>query len=187
MALSSTEAEYGAAADDGKIALYLRSILHDLGISQDNATLLYEDNQGALLMANAGQPKKRTRHIDIRHFALQEWVERDLLVLSHIPTANNCADTLTKSNTRIIFHRHHDLRWFLLGRQRTQSELVVVANVSLIMCNVETHRRKAIPSCTGSPVGNVHGAVSGTSCTPSASAFGVAAHTLTRKAAFLRA
>ena len=64
-------------------------------------------------MANAGQPTKRTRHIDVRHFALQQWIEQDLLVLSHIPTAQNCADALTKSNARVLFHRHFDL---LLGR-----------------------------------------------------------------------
>ena len=45
--MSSTEAEFVAAADAGKIALYLRSILAEVGIPKINATILYEDNMGA--------------------------------------------------------------------------------------------------------------------------------------------
>ena len=60
MALSSTKAESTAAAEASKYILYVRSILEEFGIDQQQATTLYEDNQGALLMANAPQPTKRT-------------------------------------------------------------------------------------------------------------------------------
>ena len=43
-------------------------------------------------MANAQQPTKGTRHMDLKYFSLQEWVERDLLVLRRINTADNYAD-----------------------------------------------------------------------------------------------
>jgi hypothetical protein len=56
IAHSSTEAEFTAACDAGKMILFFRSILEDLGLEQQNATVLYEDNNGALLMANAQQP-----------------------------------------------------------------------------------------------------------------------------------
>ena len=65
------------------------SQLDDINIEQNAATTLYEDNQGALLMANSGQPTKRTRHMDTKHFALQQWVELDLLKLKRINTADN--------------------------------------------------------------------------------------------------
>ena len=45
IALSSTEAEFIAAVDAGKYILYLRCILEDIGLCQDVATILYEDNQ----------------------------------------------------------------------------------------------------------------------------------------------
>ena len=64
VALSSTEAEFIAACEAAKIILYIRSILDDINVRQESATTLYEDNQGALLMANSGQPTKRTRHMD---------------------------------------------------------------------------------------------------------------------------
>ena len=86
----------------------------DIGVPQDKATPMYEDNNGALMMANAGQPTKRTRHIDIRHFALLDWVERDLVVLERIDTTANPSDALTKATGRILFHRHYD---YFMGRE----------------------------------------------------------------------
>jgi hypothetical protein len=80
IAHSSTEAEFTAACDAGKMILFFRSILHDLGIEQEQATILYEDNTGALLMANAQQPTRRTRHMGIKKFALLDWVEQDMIL-----------------------------------------------------------------------------------------------------------
>ena len=69
---SSTEAEFIAAVEAGKLALYLRSMLNDLGIQQDTAMALFEDNEAAIAMANASRPTRRTRHMDIKHFALMD-------------------------------------------------------------------------------------------------------------------
>ena len=114
IAHSSTEAEFVAACDAGKMILFFRSLLHDLGYEQPDATILYEDNNGALMMANAQQPTKRTRHIDIKHFSLLDWVERDLLILKAISTSDNAADAMTKPLTKQLFYRHTDT---LLGRR----------------------------------------------------------------------
>ena len=73
VALFSTEAEFVAASEAGKRSIYLRTILADLGFSNDNPTQLFVDNTGAVFMIDAGAPTKRTRHVDIRYFALLEW------------------------------------------------------------------------------------------------------------------
>ena len=39
----------------------------------------------------------RTRHIDIKYFALCEWIERDYIHLERIDTSVNMADHLTKT------------------------------------------------------------------------------------------
>ena len=44
VALSSTEVEFTTACDALKSILYVRSILHDLGMEQHHATTLFEDN-----------------------------------------------------------------------------------------------------------------------------------------------
>jgi hypothetical protein len=112
VALSSTEAEFMAACDVGQMALFVRSILWDLDIPQEAATIAYEDNDGCTAMGNAQKPTPRTRHIDIKYFALCDWVERDLIHLERIDTSINISDHLTKSLPRILFHRHAD---YLLG------------------------------------------------------------------------
>jgi hypothetical protein len=108
VALSSTEAEYMEATVAGRMSLYIRSIMWDLGIPQEAATILYEDNDGATAMVNAGKPTSRSRHIDIKYYAIQEWVERDLIILQRIHTALNMADHYTKPLPRILFYRHND-------------------------------------------------------------------------------
>ena len=112
VALSSTEAEFMNYTDAGRISLYCRSILYDLGVPQLAATIIYGDNDGATAMANAGKPTPRSRHIDIKFYAIQEWTERDLLLIKRVPTAINMADSFTKPLTRILFYRHRD---YLLG------------------------------------------------------------------------
>ena len=52
VAMCSTEAVCMAARDAGKISLFVRSILYDLEFPQEAATILYEDNEGAIGMSN---------------------------------------------------------------------------------------------------------------------------------------
>jgi len=112
VALSSTEAELMAANDAGKMILYIRSILWDLGIPQMAATVIGEDNDACTAIGNAQKTTPRTRHLDIRYRALADWVERDFLVMERVDTSVNTADHLTKLLGRTLFHRHND---YLLG------------------------------------------------------------------------
>ena len=109
VALSSTEAEFVAASEAGKRTIYLRSILADLGFTNDNPTQLFIDNTGAVFMVDAGAPTKRTRHVDIRYFALLDWSDSGQIKAEAIPTDENISDSLTKATGRIKFHQHADL------------------------------------------------------------------------------
>jgi hypothetical protein len=115
VALSSTEAEFAAAADAGKAALYLRSILNELGVEQLLPTVIYEDNNGARLMTNAQQPTRRMRHVELKQFAVLQLVKDEQIIFGDIGTAYNISDSLTKQTGRTKFHQHHDL---LMGRLR---------------------------------------------------------------------
>ncbi len=86
-----------SAYDTGKMVLFIQSIIWDLNIPQEVATLLYEDNSAYTAMANAQKPTPRTCHLDIKYFSLSEWVERDLMVLERIDTSINLLDHFTKS------------------------------------------------------------------------------------------
>jgi deoxyuridine 5'-triphosphate nucleotidohydrolase len=108
IAHSSTEAEFVAACDMAKMILFYRSLLQQVGIEQTDATILFEDNNGAMMTANTQQPTRRTRHMELKYFALLDWVERDLLVLEAIKTHDNAADAMTKTLTTQLFYRHYD-------------------------------------------------------------------------------
>ena len=84
------------ASDFGKILLYVRSVLWDLGVPQHAASVLYEDNDACTAMAMAQKPTPRTRHMDIKYHVICEWVERDLIQLRRIHTSINLADLFTK-------------------------------------------------------------------------------------------
>jgi hypothetical protein len=54
------------------------------------------------------QPTKSTRHMELKQFATQQWVERDLLYLKQISTYHNYADALTKPLGRTKHYKHFD-------------------------------------------------------------------------------
>ena len=60
-----------AACDAGKIFLFVRSVLYDLGVPQEDTSVIYEDNEGDIGMANAQKPTQHTRHMDIRFLQLR--------------------------------------------------------------------------------------------------------------------
>ncbi len=109
---SSMEAEFMAAWDTAKMILFIRSVLWDLCIPQEAATMRYKDNNGCTAMGNAQKPTSCTQHIDIKYFLLCKWVECDLVLLDRIDTSINTSDHLTKALQPNLFHRHGD---FLLG------------------------------------------------------------------------
>ena len=114
IALSSTEAEFYAITETGKLVLYIRHVLCDLNIEQQQPTAIYEDNRGCLQMTQALKPTKRTRHVDSRYFAILDWVQTDQIIVKKIDTSDNASDVLTKATGRIIFYRHVDT---ILGKR----------------------------------------------------------------------
>ena len=115
IALSSTEAEFASMADAGKAALYLRSLLSDMGFTQDLPTEIQADNRGAMQMATAQQPTRRTRHIDMKQFVILQWSEEDLISFTDCPSALLVADSMTKQTGRTKFYEHMDI---IMGRRR---------------------------------------------------------------------
>jgi hypothetical protein len=106
VATSSTEAEFIAAVHAAKIAKYLRSVLEEFGFPQEGPTPLYEDNMAAIAMINECRPTPRARHIDIQHFAIQEWRRRGIITMRHIPGVVNVADQATKALPWTLHSRH---------------------------------------------------------------------------------
>jgi hypothetical protein len=109
VATSSTEAEFYSAVTTGKVAKYLHYVLQELGALRPGPTRLLIDNMAALNMINENRPTTRARHIEIQHFAIQEWREQGDLIMEHIAGTINPSDDLTKALGWIL-HAHHARR-----------------------------------------------------------------------------
>ncbi len=105
-ATSSTEAEFYAAVSCAKMVKYLRHVLSELEALPPGPSSLYVDNQAALHMVNESRPTPRARHIEIQHFAIQEWRQKGDIILRHIPGIINSSDDLTKILGYVLHHRH---------------------------------------------------------------------------------
>ena len=106
VATSSTEAEFYAAVTCAKIAKYLRYVLQELEALAPGPTEVYIDNQAALDMINESRPTPRARHIEIQHFAIQEWRNQGDIVMRHIAGIINPSDDLTKVLGWVLHARH---------------------------------------------------------------------------------
>ena len=104
MALSSTEAEYVALTQASKEAMWLRRLLEELKVLDGGgATLIHEDNQSAIALANNPIYHARTKHIDIKHHFVRELVDSGIIDVVHTPTEVMIADILTKPLPKIRF------------------------------------------------------------------------------------
>ena len=103
---SSTEAEFLAAVHCAKMAIHLRSVLRELDALKEGPTRLLIDNEAALKVVNENRPTNRVRHIEIQHFAIQQWREQKLVVMEHLPGIINPSDDLTKALGWILHGRH---------------------------------------------------------------------------------
>jgi len=96
-AQSSREAELIAANAAAKVTKCLRFILHKLGCTQTEHAPIYEDNDSVIKIINHSRPTDRSRHVEIRHFALQHQRLTKDIILIHLPGVVNPADMLTKA------------------------------------------------------------------------------------------
>jgi len=107
---SSTEAEYVAASDACKEAVWLRNFHNEIADVMNRAPQqtipLSVDNKSALKLTRNPEFHSRTKHINIRHHFIRECVERGEVVPDWIPGKDNPADLLTKPLARTMFEEN---------------------------------------------------------------------------------
>ena len=105
---STMEAEYVAASEAAKEAVWLRNFLLDLGEvpSAQLPITLYCDNSGAV--ANSKEPRthKRAKHIERKYHLIRDIVHRGDVEVTKIASADNLADPFTKSLPAKTFDSH---------------------------------------------------------------------------------
>jgi hypothetical protein len=96
VALSTTEAEFIAATLAITEAMYLRSILIDLGLPMEDPMILYMDNQSAMIITCDQFSQKRIKHIDIKYKFARERVKEGVIIPKYLETKKMVADVLPR-------------------------------------------------------------------------------------------
>ncbi|WVZ52925.1 hypothetical protein U9M48_003924 [Paspalum notatum var. saurae] len=95
IALSTTEAEYVAAASCCSQLLWMKATLSDFGLRFGRIPLLV-DCTSAISVAKNPVLHSRTKHIDVRFHFLRDHYEKGDIDLIHVVSANQLADIFTK-------------------------------------------------------------------------------------------
>jgi hypothetical protein len=124
VALSFCEAELVAMTETTKRIIWIRKLLTDLHRSHSGAVRIQHydkmltdirgkkppsptsvDNQGTRKIAESTGPLKRSKHIEVQYFYVQEKVQDKSVVLNYAPTDQMRADIFTKALPAIKFIR----------------------------------------------------------------------------------
>ena len=81
-------------------AIWLRTLLADLGYPQNSPTILHEDNQGSIALARNPSSNARAKHIDVKHHILREHVANGTIDPHYVNTKDNVAEIFTKPLAR---------------------------------------------------------------------------------------
>jgi transposase InsO family protein len=111
VATSTTEAEYMAASEAAKEAIWWRSFMVSLGYDVTAATRIQSDNQSSIKLSKNPEHHKRSKHIDVRHHFIREKVNEGTIDLMYVNTSEMAADILTKPLVKV----KHDAGVTLLG------------------------------------------------------------------------
>ena len=93
--MSTNKAEYMAAIEACKEAVWLARLVRDLGSAIEMSTL-HCDSQSAILLAKNPVFHAKTKHIEVKYHFIREMLEDKLMKLVKVHTDDNCADLLTK-------------------------------------------------------------------------------------------
>ena len=94
--MSTTEAEYVAATQASKEAVWLKMVMEELGHEQEKISL-FCDSQSALHLARNPAFHSKTKHIRVQYHFVREKVEEGTVDMQKIHTKENIADFLTKA------------------------------------------------------------------------------------------
>lgn len=92
--LSTTEAEYVAAAYGACQGVWLKNVLNDIGLDQE--LTVFCDNSSAIKLSRNPVLHGRSKHISVRYHFLRELVSEGVLSMEYCSTQDQIADIMTK-------------------------------------------------------------------------------------------
>jgi hypothetical protein len=109
VAQSTAEAEYIATSTTSREAVWLRKLLSDLLRSELEPTVIHCDNQKQCIKLTENPVfHDRSKHIEMRYHYIRDMIQKKVLSLQYVPTAEQTADIFTKPLPLIKFAYFRD-------------------------------------------------------------------------------
>ena len=102
------EAEYIAACEAAKEAVWLKKFLSDLSVVRIKQVpiTLFCDNSGAVAQSKDPRNHKKGKHIERKYHIIRDIIACGDVVVAKIESANNLADPFTKALPQRTFESH---------------------------------------------------------------------------------
>ncbi|XP_074361822.1 secreted RxLR effector protein 161-like [Apium graveolens] len=105
VALSSCEAEFMAATAAACQAIWLKKLLSQITGEETGPVTIYIDNRSAIDLEKNPVFHSRSKHINIRYHFIRECIENEEIVVKHVRTDEQRANSLTKALTTFKFEK----------------------------------------------------------------------------------
>ncbi|ODM22593.1 hypothetical protein SI65_00182 [Aspergillus cristatus] len=102
--INGTPITWTSRKQSAKQAIWTRHFLYAIGkgsIYRNAPTTIYEDNQGAIKIADNPVNHPKTKHIAVRYHAIRDHIGNGEICLEHLPTDKMIADGLTKATNHV--------------------------------------------------------------------------------------
>ncbi len=114
IALSVTEAEYIALSSAAREILPLILLAKEAAKMKTIDDIeapkikckIFEDNRGAVVMANVPKMRPRTKHLNIKYHFFRQFVQQGILIVEYIAGELQIANLLMKALEVVTFQRH---------------------------------------------------------------------------------
>ena len=105
---STTEAEYIAASETAKEAVWIKKFITELGVvpSIVDPISVYCDNNGVVAQAKEPRSHQKSKHVLRRYHLIREIISRKDVKIERVPTDQNIVDPLTKALHQGKFDQH---------------------------------------------------------------------------------
>jgi hypothetical protein len=99
IALGPSEAEYVGMSEVSKAIIRFRQVLAAIGFPQQGPTVMLEDSNSAIKLAEGPSIKRKSKHIFVREYYVHNLHKQHITSFEQVPTAQQNADLSTKPKT----------------------------------------------------------------------------------------
>ena len=100
------EAEYQALGATIQELIWIRGLLKEIGFSQNNPTLIHEDNQACISFATKQVFHGRAKHVELKFHFIREVIQSKQCIISYCPSPEMIADIFTKPLGKVLHNQH---------------------------------------------------------------------------------